>query len=376
MSFEILDEDDKTDARLGKFQTKHGYIDTPAFMPVATKATVKTLSNDELLEIGTQAIIANAFLLYLRPGMEVLNEAGGIHGFMNWDRTIFTDSGGFQMLNEDMLLKVGSSGVVFKSPFDGSRHDFTPEKCAQVQVDLGSDVAMVLDDCPAYGSSFDEVQTSMKRTLEWARRFKDAHKSDEQLVFGITQGGVFKELRTECTNALVEMDFDGYAVGGLSIGEPKDVMNEVLRYSTPLLPEGKPRYLMGVGSPEDMLEAISLGVDIFDSAFPTRNARHNTVYTKKGKVNLGKEHHNKNFGPIDQGCGCYTCRNHTLAYVNHLLREFEWLGLRLTTLHNLYFLENLMKEARNSIKNGALSDFKDEFLRSYLKNGENSSGNE
>ncbi len=376
MSFEILYEDDKTGARLGKLRTKHGDVDTPAFMPVATKATVKTLSNHELNDIGTQSIIANAFLLYLRPGMEVLNEAGGVHGFMSWDRTIFTDSGGFQMLNEDILIKVSDSGVIFKSPFDGSRHEFTPEKCAQVQVELGADVAMVLDECPAYGSSFDEMQTSMKRTLNWARRFKDAHKSDEQLVFGITQGGVFRDLRRECTEALVRIDFDGYAIGGLSIGEPKEEMNEVLSYSTPLLPQDKPRYLMGVGSPEDMLEAISLGTDIFDSAFPTRNARHNTVYTKNGKINLGKEHYNKDFGPIDQGCGCYTCRNHSLAYVNHLLREFEWLGLRLATLHNLHFLENMMKEARNAIKRGEFTRFKDEFLKNYLKKESPSSGNE
>jgi queuine tRNA-ribosyltransferase len=327
---------------------------------------VKTLSNDELLEIGTQAIIANAFLLYLRPGLEVLNEAGGVHGFMSWDRTIFTDSGGFQMLNEDMLIKVSDTGVIFKSPFDGSRHELTPEKCAQIQTELGSDIAMVLDDCPAYGSSFDEVQISMRRTLQWARIFKNAHRSDEQLIFGIAQGGVFKHLRRECTEALVEIDFDGYAIGGLSIGEPKEEMNDVLSCSTPLLPENKPRYLMGVGSPEDMLEAISLGIDIFDSAFPTRNARHNTVYTKKGKINLGKEHYNRNFGPIDEGCGCYACRNHSLAYINHLLREFEWLGLRLTTLHNLHFLENLMKEARNAIKNGEFCDFKEDFLKKYL----------
>jgi queuine tRNA-ribosyltransferase len=336
-------------------------------MPVATKATVKTLSSHELIEIGTQALIANAFLLYLRPGMEVLKKAGGLHDFMNWNRAIFTDSGGFQILNDELLMKIDDSGVIFKSPFDGSKHEFTPEKCAQVQMELGSDIAMVLDDCPSYGISFDEVRVSTKRTFEWAKRFKKSHNKEDQLVFGIVQGGVFNELRADCAKALKEMNFDGYAIGGLSIGEPKEVMNEVVRYNSPMLPEDKPRYLMGVGSPEDILEAISFGIDIFDSAFPTRNARHNTIYTKNGKINLGKEHYNKNLGPLDEGCGCYTCKNYSLSYVNHLLREFEWLGLRLTTIHNLYFLESLMKEARNEIEARNFSNFKEKFLKKYLK---------
>ncbi len=364
--FEVIFEDEETGARAGKLKLKDRTLETPGFLPVATKADVKLVSPDELNQMGVQGVIANAFVLYLRPGIEVIEAAGGIHKFMGWNGIIFSDSGGFQILNKDFLLKVNDNSVTFKSPFDGTKHEFTPEKCEDIQMKLGSDVAMTLDDCPSYGSDYDNILNSTKRTIGWAERFKNAHKNDSQSVFGIVQGGVFKDLRENCAKALVQMDFDGYAIGGLCIGEPKDVMHEVIGWTASLLPPKKPRYLMGVGSPEDMLEAISKGVDIFDSVFPTRNARHNTVYTKRGKINIGKEKFKNDFGPIDEGCECYTCKRFSLAYVNHLLREHEYLGMRLATIHNLHFLVNLMRMAREAIMDEDFINFKKEFLRDYM----------
>ena len=267
--FEFISEDEDTEARSGHLVLKHGTLETPAFLPVATKASVKMTTPRELEEMNAQGVIANAFVLFLRPGVDIIEAAGGIHRFMNWDRVVFTDSGGFQMLNPDFLVKVTDDHVTFKSPYDGQKHDITPEKCAEIQNQLGSDVALALDDCPAYGSDIDYVSASMKRTIHWARRFKKATEGKSQNSFGIIQGGTFKELREQCTRKLVEMDFDGYAIGGLCIGEPKELMHDVIGWTTPLIPKEKPRYLMGVGSPEDMLKAISMGVDIFDSVFPT-----------------------------------------------------------------------------------------------------------
>ncbi len=364
--FEVLFKDKESNARVGELKLRNRELETPGFLPVATKADVKMVSPDEINQIGAQALIANAFVLYLRPGVEVIEKGGGIHKFMGWDGIIFTDSGGFQILNKDLLVKIKNDHVTFKSPFDGTKHEFTPEICADIQMKIGSDVVMVLDDCPAYGEDHDKVMSSTIRTIGWAERFKKAHDKDSQNMFGIVQGGVFKDLRENCANALVKLDFDGYAIGGLSIGEPKDMMHEVIRWTTPLLPSDRPRYLMGVGSPEDMLEAISLGVDIFDSVFPTRNARHNTVYTKKGKLNIGKEKFSQEFGPIDEGCQCYTCRKFSMAYVNHLLREYEYLGMRLATIHNLHFLVDLMRKARQAIEEDEFFNFKKEFLRNYM----------
>jgi queuine tRNA-ribosyltransferase len=363
--FEIECNDSKSDARSGKITIGERTLKTPAFLPVATKADVKLISPDELKTIGSHGVISNAFLLYLRPGLEVIEKAGGLHKFMSWDGIIFTDSGGFQILNPEFLEKIEDSQVIFKSPYDGKKHEFTPEKCAQIQVSIGGDVALTLDDCPSYGTQYDKVAESTRRTILWAEKFKHAHNSAHQEVFGIVQGGVFTDLRKQCSQALVEMGFDGYAIGGLCIGEPKDIMHEVISQTTPFLPIEKPRYLMGVGSPEDMLKAISAGVDIFDSVFPTRNARHNTVYTTSGKINIGKEKFSRNFSAIDKGCKCYTCRNFTLAYVNHLLREHEFLGMRLATIHNLHFLENLMKDSQKAIAEERFSEFSEEFLGNY-----------
>jgi len=364
--FKFISEDEDTKARCGHLVLRHGTLETPAFLPVATKASVKMTTSRELEEMNAQGVIANAFVLFLRPGVDTIETAGGIHRFMNWDRVVFTDSGGFQMLNPDFLVKVTDDHVTFKSPYDGKKHDITPEICAEIQNRLGSDVALALDDCPPYGSDIEHMTASTKRTIQWARCFRKATEDESQNSFGIVQGGTFKDLREQCTRELVDMDFNGYAIGGLCIGEPKELMHEVIGWSTPLLPTEKPRYLMGVGSPEDMLKAISMGVDIFDSVFPTRNARHNTVYTHTGKINLGKGKFRCESGPIDESCRCYTCANHSLSYVNHLLREYEYLGMRLATLHNLHFLITLMEEARTAIMEGEFNDLKNDFLRDYL----------
>ncbi|UCF07701.1 MAG: tRNA guanosine(34) transglycosylase Tgt [Thermoplasmata archaeon] len=364
--FKVTAEDGKIEARCGELKLGHGVLNTPSFLPVATKADVKMTSPDELRHMGAQGVIVNAFLLYLRPGAEVIEAAGGVHGFMDWDGTVFSDSGGFQILNKEFLVKVADEHVTFRSPYDGDKYDFTPEKCAEVQMTLNTDVALALDDCPRFGSDHENAEASTSRTIRWARRFKEAHDSQPQASFGIIQGGVYRDLREKCTEALVDMEFDGYAIGGLSIGEPKELMHEVVGWSMPHIPSEKPRYLMGVGSPEDMLRAISMGVDIFDSVFPTRNARHNTVYTRHGKKNLGKEKYSRDFTPIERECQCYTCRHFSLAYVNHLLREYEFLGMRLATLHNLHFTINLMKEAREAIENGRFTAFKNAFLKDYL----------
>ncbi|MFH1773414.1 MAG: tRNA guanosine(34) transglycosylase Tgt [Methanobacteriota archaeon] len=360
--FKILHEDGG--ARVGKLYTAHGAIDTPAFMPVATKGSVKTLSSEELAETHTQALIANSFLLYLKPGVEVITNAGSLHEFMSWRRAIFTDSGGYQMLRKDFLLGVSKKGVKFRSPFDGSKHLLTPEKCMEIQEALGSDVAMVLDDCPSYGSDHEYVQDSLKRTLDWAVRCKGSRTysaSEKQMLFAIIQGGVFNDLRKESAEKLAELDFDGYGIGGLSIGESEEVMFETLKNMMPSIPTEKPRYLMGVGSPAELLESISLGIDVFDSAFPTRNARHNAVYTKSGKYSIAKGRFVHDFSPLEEGCKCYACKNYSRAYINHLLRVYEALGMRLMTMHNLHFLQNLMKEARKAIASGEFEEFKNSF---------------
>ena len=365
MSFSISCEDGK--ARAGKLRTAHGEVETPCFMPVATKASVKTLSSEELLELGYEAIICNALVLYLKPGVEVIAEQGGLHSFMNFHRTIFTDSGGFQALRREFKPEFTKRGIAFRSPFDNSRHVFTPQLCAAVQEALGSDVALTLDDCPPYGEAKERYAESVARTTRWARQFKEAHSCDEQLLFAIAQGGTFADLRRESAAQLAELDFDGYGIGGLSIGEPHDLMLEMLEVSISALPEEKPRYLMGLGSPVEVLEAIARGVDIFDSAFPTRNARHSAVYTKEGKYSITKAKHLRSSEPLEQGCTCYTCRNYTRAYVSHLMRANEALGMRLVTLHNLHFMQRLMRDARRAIRAGEFADFMQDFIRRFRK---------
>lgn len=357
---EVLYEDDKTKARVCRLSTEHGIIETPCFMPVATKGSVKTVSKDELESIGIQAIISNAFLLYLKPTSAVIKKAGGIHRFMNWDRVMFTDSGGFQMVRADFLLNVDKKGVTFKSPYNGKEHLFTPEKCISVQNELGSDIAMVLDDCPPFPSDYEYAKKSLIRTLNWAERCKVFHNNERQKLFGIVQGSIYRDLRKKSVEQLKELDFDGYGIGGLSIGEPKDVMYEILRTTVPLIPEDRARYLMGVGSPLDLLKSIALGIDLFDSVFPTRNARHRTVFTMKGKFNL-RNRFRDDFSPLEEGCNCYTCKHYSRAYITHLLDNYETLGMRLVTIHNLYFTHNLVEKAKEAIKEGMFESFVKEF---------------
>jgi queuine tRNA-ribosyltransferase len=360
-------------ARTGELETYHGRIETPAFMPVATKGYVKTVTPVELQELGTSVIIANSFLLYLRPGLDVIRESGGLHKFMNWDRAIFTDSGGFQMIRPDFHAQVDSSGITFRSPFDGEKHLFTPEKCIETQVDLGIDVAMMLDHCAEFGSQIESVKVAVENTTAWAERSLDKltelrEEKNNQLLhlYGIVQGGIDQKLREWSARTITKLDFDGFAIGGLSIGESKEKMYEILEVQVPLLPVEKPRYLMGVGSPEDILESIALGVDIFDSVFPTRNARHGTIHTTNGNVNINRAPYSNQLSLLEDDCGCYTCKSgFTRAYINHLLRNYSILGMRLATIHNLYFLQNLVRRARERIKDGTFFEFKSDFLQRF-----------
>ncbi len=360
--YELIHTDKKTCARAGKFGTAHGVIDTPAFMPVATKATVKTLIPEELYDMETQVLISNVFHLFLAPGMEVIRRAGGLHKFMNWDRTIFTDSGGFQMIRKDFPFKITDEGITYKNQRDGKKYSYTPELCLENQKLMGSDVAMILDECPAYGSDYTSVEASVERTIQWANRSKNMEKNGGRLSFAILQGGTFVELRKRCAEALIEMDFDGYGIGGLSIGEPKEIMNKILKYSVPLVPENKPRYLMGVGSPVELLEAIESGIDIFDSAFPTRNARHQSLMTSKGNIDIARSKFALDFNPVDENCGCYTCKNYTRAYLHHLFKESELLALRLASIHNLYYIQSLVKGAREAILEDRFEEYKKKSL--------------
>ncbi len=365
--FEVISTDPRTSARCGILHTAHGAIKTPMFMPVATKGTIKTLSPEQGFSTGARTIISNAMLLSLRPGSDLIGKNGGLHKFMNWPGSIFTDSGGFQVLNDELRVKVTDEGVLFKSPYDGQKQMLTPEVCSHIQEEIGSDVAMVLDDCPKYGLGYEGTAVSLERTLRWAKQFKEAHSRPEQMVFAITQGGVFEELRARSAQVLLDMDFDGYAVGGLSIGEPKSEMYRVLESHVKDLPANKPRYLMGVGSPEDLLKCIARGIDIFDSVFPTRNARHNTIYTSNGRLNIGKEKYSQQVGPLDEGCGCEACSNYSFSYVNHLLREHEIFGMTLASIHNLHFLMNMLDEARDAIGNGTFTEYSRQFLDAYEK---------
>ncbi|MDW7727900.1 MAG: tRNA guanosine(34) transglycosylase Tgt [Candidatus Methanoperedens sp.] len=363
--YELIHKDKKTGARAGILKTNHGIIETPAFMPVATKATVKTLAPEELRGMGTQVLISNAFHLFLAPEIDIIREAGGLHKFMNWDGGIFTDSGGFQMIRKDFPFKITDDGITYKNPRDGKKYSYSPQLCMEIQKTLGSDVAMILDECPAFGSEYGAVEVSVNRTLKWAEMSRTVENNEGQLSFAILQGGTFPDLRKKCAKELTAMDFDGYGIGGLSIGEPKEVMDEVLRYSIPLVPENKPRYLMGVGSPVELLKSIEMGIDIFDSAFPTRNARHETLMTSNGSIDIAKRKFTRDFAPVDAHCGCYTCRNYTKAYLHHLFRESELLAPRLASVHNLYFIQSIVKGARQAILEDRFSEFKEKVIMDF-----------
>ncbi|EMT38620.1 queuine tRNA-ribosyltransferase [Thermoanaerobacter thermohydrosulfuricus] len=371
IKYHLIKKDSKTKARLGILETPHGIIETPVFMPVGTQATVKSMTPEELKEIGATIILSNTYHLYLRPGHKIIEKAGGLHKFMNWDRAILTDSGGFQVFSLNSLRKITEDGVEFRSHIDGSRHFFTPEKVIEIQNALGSDIMMSFDECAPYPADYDYVKKSMELTIKWAERGKRAHKNTEkQALFGIVQGGTYEDLRKECAQRLVDMDFPGYSIGGLSVGEPKNVMYDIVNLTTEYLPEDKPRYLMGVGSPDDLIEGVIRGVDMFDCVLPTRIARNGTVFTSKGKLIVRDAPYAEDFSPLDEECDCYTCRNYSRAYIRHLFKANEILAARLATLHNLYFLIKLMGKIREAIRQDRLLEFKKEFFKKYYRNKE------
>ena len=356
-------------ARAGEIQTSRGIIETPAFMPVGTQGTVKAMTPEELREIGVGIILSNTYHLYLRPGTKIIEQAGGLHSFMHWDRPILTDSGGFQVFSLSPLRKIEEQGVTFRSHIDGSTHFFSPEKAIEVQNILGSDIIMPLDHVVAYPASYEETLEAMGRTVRWARRSMDYYQqnraSEEQALFGIVQGGIYEDLREQCCSELVAMDFNGYALGGLSVGEPKETMYHLLDKTVHLLPSERPRYLMGVGSADALVEGVSRGIDLFDCVLPTRIARNGRVMVPEGYLTLRNAEYAHDMQPIDPECSCYTCRHYSRAYIRHLLKANEILGVRLTTYHNLYYLTELMHGMRRAIKRNNFGQFYKGFWAKY-----------
>lgn len=366
IKFELIKESKDSMARLGKISTPHGEIETPIFMPVGTRGTVKAMTPEEVKNLGAQILLSNTYHLYLKPGHELIDEAGGLHKFMNWNYPILTDSGGFQVFSLSDLRKITEEGVEFRSHIDGSKHFIGPEKSMEIQNALGSDIMMCFDECTPYPSNYEYSKESMERTTRWAKRCKEYHKNtDKQGLFGIVQGGMFKDLREKSAKDLVDMDFPGYAVGGLSVGEPKDLMCGILEFTTPLLPKNKPRYLMGVGTPDYLFEAVIRGIDMADCVLPTRLARNGTVLTSHGKLVIRNAKYAKDFSKLDPECDCYACTNYSRAYIRHLFNVGEILGARLTTIHNLYFLIKLMENIREAIKEDRLLEYKEEFYKKY-----------
>ena len=353
-------------ARLSVLRTKHSTLELPNFMPVATKGAAKYLSGFDLEEIKAQAIISNAFLLYLRPGVEIIKAAGGIHKFMRFNGTIFTDCGGFQRLKQ-MFLKIDNFGIHFKSPFDGSKHLITPEKIIQIQYEIGSDVSVTLDECSPYKSSYEETLKAMKRTHSWARESKETfQKLDSNgLLFGICQGGFFKELRKKSASYINSLNFDGVAIGGLRIGEPVEKTFEMLRHSLKEIDEEKPKYLMGVGNPADIVRAVEMGVDLFDSIYPVENARHGNIFTWNGKLDIEKTIYKNDLRPLDEYCDCKVCKNYTRAYIHHLFKTNEELGKMLAVYHNQYFMQELMRKIRETIRKGSFEELKERIVKMY-----------
>ncbi|MCD6520827.1 MAG: tRNA guanosine(34) transglycosylase Tgt [Anaerolineae bacterium] len=364
LQFDLLWEGQDTRARVGIIHTPHGDVSTPAFCPVGTQATVKTLSPRELVELDARMILGNTYHLYLRPGADIIARLGGLHRFMGWERAILTDSGGFQVFSLQGLRKLDDEGVTFRSHIDGSEHRFTPELVIEIQEKLGSDIAMVLDECPD-PLDYDYNREALRRTHLWAERCLRAHSRADQALFGIVQGGIFEDLRAESARVLTGMDFDGYAIGGLSVGEPKEDMLRILEHTVPLLPREKPRYLMGVGSPEDLLECIDRGIDLFDCVLPTRLARNGAVLTPTGRLNLRNARYKEDPTPIQEGCRCYTCQHFSRAYLRHLIISKETLGIRLTTIHNVHFMLQLTRDIRRALLEGHFGEFKAAFLANY-----------
>ena len=367
IQYELLKEEKNTDARLGKLKTNHGECDTPMFMPVGTLANVKTLTPEELYELNSGVILSNTYHLWLRPGEDIVNKAGGLHKFMNYKGPILTDSGGFQVFSLAKPKDVSEEGVKFKSHIDGSPLFLTPEKSIDIQNKLDSDIAMSFDECVGYPSTYNYVKQSMERTLRWAKRGKAVHNNPNQSLFGIVQGGEYEDLRRISAEETVKIGFDGYSVGGTSVGEGKDVMYKMIEYSTKYLPKDKVRYLMGVGDPIDIIEGTIRGIDIFDCVLPTRIARHGNAFTKYGKINLRNNKYREDFTPLEEHCDCYACRNYTKAYIRHLITSKEVLAGRLLSIHNIRFLIRLTEELREAIKNDNILEYRENFLKNYVE---------
>lgn len=363
--FKLAKTSPGTRARAGTLTTPHGSVLTPVFLPVGSQGTVKTLTPDDLKSLGVGMVLANTYHLYLRPGVETISKLGGLHKFMGWDGPILTDSGGFQVFSLGHLRRVSDEGALFRSHIDGSEHFLTPELAIEAQEQLGADIIMVLDECPPYGEDFESIRKATERSHLWAKRCQRIQKRTKQALFGIVHGGTFVELRRQSADFITSLDFPGYAIGGLSLGEPKELMHDMLDETVALLPEDRPRYLMGVGSPEDLVECIARGVDMFDSALPTRLGRNGAVFTRRRRYNIGNARFKNKKGPIDADCDCYTCRTFSAAYLHHLFKAQELLAYRLATIHNVRFIMRLMEQVRHSILDGTFASFREDFIRSY-----------
>ncbi|MCU0666619.1 MAG: tRNA guanosine(34) transglycosylase Tgt [Candidatus Omnitrophica bacterium] len=366
--FDLLHQDKNTKARLGKLVTSHGEIQTPCFMPVGTHATVKGVFPSHLKESGAKIILSNAYHVFLRPGLEVIKKAGGLHKFMSWELPILTDSGGYQVFSLPLLRKVTDEGVEFQSHIDGTKYFFTPEKVMEIQQVLGSDIMMPLDECAHYPCTKDHAQAAMDRTIVWEKRakeFKDKNGQANQALFGIIQGATYMDLRRDCAKAILDIGFDGFAIGGVSVGEPSNLIYETIEVVEELLPKDKPRYTMGIGYPQDLLEAVERGVDMFDCVIPTRYGRNGTAFTSQGKIVARNSPYIQDFGPLDPECGCYTCKNFSRSYIRHLFNAEETLGLMLLSAHNIYFFLDLMQKARQAISEDRFAQFKKNFLEKY-----------
>ena len=361
--FEIKHVCAQSGARTGVLHTPHGDIQTPIFMPVGTLATVKFLDSQELDDLGAQIILANTYHLWLRPGCDVLTKAGGVHNFMNYHRPMLTDSGGFQVFSLADNRKISEQGVTFKSHLDGSKLFMSPEESIRIQNIIGADIMMSFDECIPYPATYEYAKASTERTIRWAKRGKVAHQRDDQALFGIVQGGEYQDLREMCAKALTEMNFDGYSIGGTSVGEDKETMYRMIDYAVKYLPENKPRYLMGVGAVNDLLEGVARNVDMFDCVLPTRIARHGTLMTSQGRINIKRSIYKEDFTPLDPNCDCETCRNYTRAYLHHLFRCNEGLGQRLLSIHNLRYLVSLMEQVKKAIEEDRFLDFKNDYLK-------------
>lgn len=365
VNYELVAEDRKTGARAGLLHTPHGVFKTPMFMPVGTQATVKTVTPEELEEMGSQIILSNTYHLFLRPGTELIHEAGELHRFMNWNKGRLTDSGGFQVFSLGAMRKITEEGVYFRSFLDGSKQFLSPEISIRAQEDLGSDIAMAFDECIPYPADYEYARKSTERTTRWAKRCIKAHQRTDRGIFGIIQGGMYKDLRKQSAMEISSMPFDGVAVGGLSVGEPHDLMYDILEETTQWMPKGKARYLMGVGTPDCLVEGVARGVDMFDCVFPTRVARNGMAMIHTGRMNMKNKQYERDFRPIEESCGCYTCRNYTRAYIRHLYKSEELLAFRLVTIHNLYFLLQFMRDMREAIVQGNFSEFREHFMEHY-----------